>query len=222
MIPRSTTIYALVGVVAATALANSSRVPKLPVQEERVIVAAVLQSGLGQFSARKPRLRSTTSIGLARSSYPSWDAFASDLKVGSENDPQLQSAIDNFLRNNRVEARVTITQAGSRSIDLVSSTDADAEIAASRSSADQRYDMYEVSRPGLSTNGKLAVIAVSCSSAPASVWGRFFVLRFKGKKWRIDHGAFIGPKWLSQSRAAHPSLPRVHAVQPRHLTRRCS
>lgn len=57
--------------------------------------------------------------------------------------------------------------------------------------------IYQVSKPGVDAHRTVALICLSYSSAPGTVTGRFYILKFNGAKWIVDKEDLFGPSWTS-------------------------
>jgi hypothetical protein len=204
------TIGSLIGsivLLAVAACAKSNR-PNVSAVEQEIIEAAIAGNDDARPAVRRGLFR-RSSVRLARGGDKTYETLAAELRKNAEyRDAAFHEALEDFLRANSPEdvklvfraplpeTVVLVSDEEVRKVRANTKTlkDADAAIHSMFGGID---GIYQTSRPGIDAHQRVALICLSYFRASGTVWGRFYILKFDGKRWTVDKDDLFGPSWMS-------------------------
>ena len=180
--------------------------PTVSISEQAVIEAVMADNDdSGHYPKRV--LLQTASVRLFLVGDRKYETFARELrKNAKDRDEAFRGAVENFLQANITDTTLVFPRPLPTSIFPVSEAEVrrfyDQTPTVSDALAHMRQKwgtdaIFQVSRPGFAPDGTFALICAGVSSGPVSGRGRFYLLKFDGRKWAVEKEEFFGPAWLS-------------------------
>jgi hypothetical protein len=176
---------------------------------EQDIIEAVITGNENRRPSAKRGLFQESSVRLAFVGDMTFSTFVTVLRKDAEyRDPAFHEALEDFIRANSAgetklvfptelpENIVLVPVAEIQKIREKTRTLGEAELAIQARFGDID-GIYQISRAGIDSGRRVALICLSFSSRPGTVTGRFYILRFDGSKWIVQKDDYFGTSWMS-------------------------
>lgn len=176
--------------------------------EQEIIEAVIADNDDSRPSVRRG-LFQRSSVHLAFIGDMTYPTLVTELRKNAKyRDQAFHEALEDFIRaNSAIETQMVFSKKLPDSIVLVPNAQVQRIYETTRNTDEAQLAIrkqfggidgtYEVSRAGVDSHRRVALICLSYSNWPGSVRGRFYVLIFDGVKWSVQMDDSIGPSWMS-------------------------
>jgi hypothetical protein len=198
-------IVALIAIIAFAAGCSHSNCEKMSSVEQEVVLAALAGIEDSSTSAKRGLLdtTSTQSFWGGKAAY-SW--LADQLKEEANGrDQTFQRLVEEFVNANQKDRTFCDDKPLSNQVAIIKRLEARRIYAEAKTGAEaasvfkSRFDgiegAYEISWPAVDSEHGVALTCLSYYGGPMSGGGRFYVLRFDGKKWIVQTHESFGPSY---------------------------